>query len=36
MRFRPEKALRLGFRADRSFEDAVRWFLEDDVERAAG
>ncbi len=33
MRFRPEKALRLGFKADRSFEDSVRWFLEDDVER---
>lgn len=33
MRFRPEKALRLGFKADRSFEDNVRWFLEDDIER---
>lgn len=30
MHFRPEKALRLGFQADRSFEDSVRWFLEDD------
>lgn len=30
-RFAPEKALRLGFAADASFEDAIRWFLEDDV-----
>ncbi|MEM9010992.1 MAG: D-erythronate dehydrogenase [Pseudomonadota bacterium] len=29
-RFAPEKALRLGFAADRSFADNVRWFLEDD------
>ena len=28
--FRPEKALSLGFKADESFEDSVRWFLEDD------
>jgi nucleoside-diphosphate-sugar epimerase len=27
----PEKAQRLGFAADASFEDTVRWFLEDDV-----
>ena len=27
----PEKALHLGFVADASFEDTVRWFLEDDV-----
>ena len=26
-----EKALRLGFIRDRSFEDTVRWFLEDDI-----
>ena len=26
----PEKALSLGFAADQSFEDSVRWFLEDD------
>lgn len=28
--FRPEKGLALGFKADESFEDSVRWFLEDD------
>jgi len=28
--FRPEKALALGFLPDTSFEDSVRWFLEDD------
>ena len=28
--FRPEKGLRLGFHADESFENSVRWFLEDD------
>ena len=27
----PEKALHLGFASDASFEDTVRWFLEDDV-----
>ncbi|MEO1000464.1 MAG: D-erythronate dehydrogenase [Pseudomonadota bacterium] len=32
-RFRPERALALGFAADRSFEDSVRWFLEDDIVR---
>ena len=26
-----DKALRLGFKADRSFEDSVSWFLEDDI-----
>jgi nucleoside-diphosphate-sugar epimerase len=31
--FRPEKALRLGFRADASFEENIRFFLEDDVGR---
>lgn len=31
--FRTDKALRLGFAADRSFEDSVRWFLEDDIQR---
>lgn len=29
----PEKALRLGFRKDESFEDSVRYFLEDDIQR---
>ena len=29
----PDKALRLGFAQDRSFEDNVRWFLEDDILR---
>lgn len=28
--FRPEKGLKLGFAADESFENSVRWFLEDD------
>ena len=30
---RPEKALALGFKADASFEDSVRYFLEDDIDR---
>ena len=30
-RVQPEKAQRLGFASDASFEDTVRWFLEDDV-----
>lgn len=30
-----EKALRLGFVQDRSFEDTVRWFLEDDIHTSA-
>ena len=30
-RVRPEKAQRLGFVTDASFEDSVRWFLEDDI-----
>ncbi|MCA3525156.1 MAG: NAD-dependent dehydratase, partial [Rhodobacter sp.] len=30
-RVRPEKAQRLGFATDASFEDTVRWFLEDDI-----
>ena len=29
----PAKALRLGFVADDSFEDNIRFFLEEDVER---
>jgi nucleoside-diphosphate-sugar epimerase len=29
----PGKAQRLGFVADTSFEDSVRWFLEDDINR---
>ncbi|HEU0222207.1 MAG TPA: D-erythronate dehydrogenase [Paracoccaceae bacterium] len=29
----PARALALGFTADRSFEDSVRWFLEDDIAR---
>ncbi len=29
----PAKARRLGFRADASFEDNIRYFLEDDIER---
>lgn len=33
--FNPEKALRLGFKRDDSFEDNVRYFLEDDVSPAA-
>lgn len=28
-----DKALRLGFRQDESFEDNIRWFLEDDIRR---
>ena len=31
--FRPERARKLGFAEDHSFEDNVRWFLEDDIER---
>lgn len=31
--FNPERARRLGFVEDKSFEDNVRWFLEDDVRR---
>ena len=34
-RFNPEKALRLGFVRDDSFEDNIRYFLEDDIERPA-
>jgi nucleoside-diphosphate-sugar epimerase len=30
---RHDKALKLGFKADRSFEDTVKWFLEDDIVR---
>ncbi len=33
---RPEKAKALGFRAPGSFEDSVRWFLEDDHRDVAG
>ncbi|MEM6356008.1 MAG: D-erythronate dehydrogenase [Pseudomonadota bacterium] len=33
-RFSPEKALALGFRADESFEDNIRYFVEDDIQRA--
>ena len=29
----PEKALRLGFHKDESFEDSIRYFLEDDIQR---
>ena len=29
----PEKALRLGFARDESFEDSIRYFLEDDIQR---
>ena len=29
----PAKAIRLGFHQDRSFEDNIQWFLEDDVRR---
>ena len=32
--FDPAKALRLGFRSDNSFEDNIRYFLEDDVQPA--
>ncbi len=28
--FAPDKGLALGFQADKSFEDSVRWFLQDD------
>ena len=35
-RLLPEKAIRLGFRAPESFEDSVRWFLEDDHRDVAG
>ncbi|MFV0475022.1 MAG: D-erythronate dehydrogenase [Pikeienuella sp.] len=28
-----DKAIRLGFRQDQSFEDNIRWFLEDDIRR---
>ena len=31
--FRPEKALALGLRADASFEDNIRYYLEDDLPR---
>jgi nucleoside-diphosphate-sugar epimerase len=31
--FNPQKALKLGFKADASFEDNIRFFLEDDIER---
>ncbi|MBX2856927.1 MAG: SDR family oxidoreductase [Rhodobacteraceae bacterium] len=31
--FSPNRARRLGFVEDRNFEDNVRWFLEDDIER---
>jgi D-erythronate 2-dehydrogenase len=30
-RFAPEKAARLGFVSDASFDDTVRWFLQDDI-----
>ena len=30
MHYKTDKARRLGFKADRSFEDSVRWFIEDD------
>ncbi|PZR00358.1 MAG: NAD-dependent dehydratase [Cereibacter sphaeroides] len=30
-RVQTDKALRLGFSADRSFEDSIRWFVEDDI-----
>ena len=33
---RPEKALKLGLTADDSFEDNIRYFLEDDVQRVRG
>ncbi|MFN3259889.1 MAG: D-erythronate dehydrogenase [Pikeienuella sp.] len=29
----PAKALRLGFRQDATFEDNIRWFLEDDIRK---
>jgi len=31
--FNPQKALKMGFKADDSFEDNIRFFLEDDIER---
>lgn len=31
--FNPQKALKLGFKADANFEDNIRFFLEDDVAR---
>ena len=31
----PDKALRLGFAKDDSFEDSIRYFLEDDIQRPA-
>jgi nucleoside-diphosphate-sugar epimerase len=31
--FNPQKALKMGFVADESFEDNIRFFLEDDIER---
>ncbi len=31
MHYQTDKALRLGFKADASFEDSVRWFMEDDI-----
>jgi hypothetical protein len=31
--FAPKKALGMGFIADNSFEDTVRWFLDDDIVR---
>ena len=34
-RVHPEKALRLGFTADASFDDTVRWFLADDISQPA-
>jgi nucleoside-diphosphate-sugar epimerase len=34
-RIAAEKAQHLGFIADASFEDSVRWFLEDDIDRPA-
>jgi len=33
-RFEIARGEALGFKADASFEDAVRWFLEDDIVRA--
>lgn len=33
-RFVAEKGLRLGFSADESFEDSVRWFMSDDMVKA--
>lgn len=29
----PQKAIRLGFHQDQSFEDNIRWFIEDDIRR---